>query len=455
MKKVRWLLIIIILIGVTIWFCFFHKTYSNKTVAASADMVLAVDVKRNTNTVIAYFITHPTEWNLRTVFNTTKIDTSFNWKNAINIPDYIFIFHSKNQPENIYYSVLTIKHEEDFEKGLVTYHFKQGLKENDKTEYYSTQLGVALIKKDDQILITTLVKDRNLLHAVANEIFTKNEYINSTTLAKIIAPANHFSIFIKKNNFLQDDAVINGNFFTGELNIDATFLPNKEFYFTENTFNVCSKSLLNIAFTQPATSVYKLIPDSIKSNISTAINFNIDSILIAPNKNYNIDIAGFKTRIDSAITYDYDDNFNKREHVVKNEIQEPDFNCSIVTNNPNQLFQYWKNNKNIQQDSVGNLFVSVPFVKSYVYNNLQDTLLITSNNYDNNAIEKFNCIACLYFNTNKLPANAFKYLPDYLSNLLINIASINSVVTKDNDRILFKLTVSTTNKSKPFLLSFW
>ena len=91
MKKRKWFLLAVILLVFIAWYNLFHKSYSNKTIAKSADVVLSIDVKRNTNTILAYFLTTPAEWNFRSILHFNK-DTTFDWKSAVAIPDYIFIF---------------------------------------------------------------------------------------------------------------------------------------------------------------------------------------------------------------------------------------------------------------------------------------------------------------------------------------------------------------------------
>jgi hypothetical protein len=454
MKKRKWFLLAVILLVFIAWYNLFHKSYSNKTIAKSADIVLSIDVKRNTNTILAYFLTTPAEWNFRSILHFNK-DTTFDWKSAIIIPDYIFIFHCKSQPAGAYYFILTIKNDSDFQKGLAVYDFKEASKENGQVEYYSDKLGVVLVKNNDQILISNLnSKNKELILSVADEIFNKKEYISKAALEKIVSPPNHFTIYLQQNNFLQEDAIINGNFKKGQLVVEGLLNPRKQFSFIEDSFNVCSQSLFSLAFTQPSPAVYTLLPTDIKANLSAALNFNVDSLLSTQNKKYSLDISGIKSRTDSAVSYTFDDDFNKVEKVVVNQIQEPSFNFIIYKEDSGNLFQYWKKNKNIEKDSIGDLFVSIPFVKTYAYNT-NDSLSLTSYNYNRLITkEQLKCIGSLTINTNKITPNLINYLPDYGSKIITNIESVNCKVKKNNESINITLTINNKNNNKPFLLSF-
>jgi len=447
MTKKKWFLLILIILIIVGWYFLFYKTYSRKDIAKSADMVLCIDVKRNTNTILAYFITTPSEWDLGSLFR-RRNKNEFDWKNAVKIPDYIFIFHSKDQPADAWYTVLTIKDEDEFKRGLNEYEFKA----EDKDEYTSGKLGLDIIKSGDRILLGNFnVKDKHFIYAVANEIFDKQDYIEEATIKKIIAPSNHFSIFIEKNDFLQEDLILNGNFNTGEMLVDADIRPGAKFPFNESSFNLHDQSLLNVAFTQPSPQVYNLIPAETKSSVSKILNFNIDSLFNSQNNKYLLDIQGIKTRADSAITYTYDDDFNKVEKMVVNNVQEPSFNFSVYKNGVSSLIEYWKRNKNIEGDS--SLFVSVPFVKTYAYDK-KDAVSLTSSNYtDVGESMPFTGIGYLELNPGKIPPDLLKFLPDPLISVVQKFNSLKIISTKQND--IVKLTVSLTSKvaNKPFLLS--
>jgi hypothetical protein len=454
MSKRSWFLITLIVLAILAWYFLFYKTYSKSQVAKSADMVLSIDVKRNTNTLLGYYITTPSEWDLGSIFRSDK-NKKASWQSAIKIPDYIFIFHCKGQPANAYYCVLNIKNDEDFKEALKYNEFTETSGEKNYKGYVSSKLGVDIIRSGDKILVGNIaVKDKNLLYAVADELFRRKDYINSATLEKIVAPKNHFTFFAVENNFSSQPIILNGNFQNGSLTIDASIQPVSKYNFDENIFALNDQSILSLGFTQPDSSLYKLINDSSRAKISTALNFNIDSLFLLPNKKYELDIASFKNKVDSAITYTYDDDFNKIEKVIVNNIQEPSFNFGVNGENFSGLVNYWKANKNIQTNTENNqLFVSMPFVKTYVYNN-DDSLALTSYNYIDSRKKQLQCIGHLNFNINKMPENLLNYLPEQISKLINKTELLNIVLKKDKQSISLNIMLHNKIKNKPFLLSF-
>ena len=104
MNKKKWLLVVVIILAIVAWYFLFYKTYSKTNIPKSADMVLSVDVKKNTNTLLAYYLTTPSEWDLASIFRSKKKKKE-SWRSALEIPDYIFVFHCKDQPAASFYSI--------------------------------------------------------------------------------------------------------------------------------------------------------------------------------------------------------------------------------------------------------------------------------------------------------------------------------------------------------------
>ena len=454
MRKWKWLLITTGVLLLTGWYFLFYTTFSKKNIPANADMVVAIDVKKNVRTLLYYYITNPSQWSLKSIFKRHQ-DSLPQWKDAVNIPDFIFIFHVKEQPLSALYCRLTLKNEEAFKKLLTVFNFKGALKENGQTAYYSNQLQVGIIKKDDQLLFGNIaVKDTLLIDAVAHGLFDKNDFIADSLLANILAPANHFTVWFNKNNFLKDVFILNGNFTNGQLHTAGLLQPSKQLELNQASFGIPDSSLLNIGFTQPLPEVYNLLPATLKTNISTAINFNIDSLFIQQNKKYLLDITGIISKTDSALSYSYDDDFNKIEKVVVNKVQEPVFACTVFSEASGQVFNYFKRNKNVELGNAGYLFTPVPFAKTYA-TVLKDTLVLSTADYNRaNHNHAVTCIANLNICTSMLPLNAGNYLPDIYLPFIKNISSLNVTASKEKEFIKIDIAVTAADNTKPFLLNF-
>lgn len=213
----------------------------------------------------------------------------------------------------------------------------------------------------------------------------------------------------------------------------------------------CDSSLCTLAFTQPSDFPL-LLSDSLKAGISRAVNFNIDSLLLSTNLNYQLDIEGIHPRIDSAVSFTYDDNFNPVEKVVANTIQEPAFNFAVNGNRVDSIYNYWNRSAKLEKTTSGDLFTPIPFVKSYC--SVQDgkTLFITSNNYKT-AISKHTVECILFFKLllTKIPPSILKYLPDYLTKAGKNIEAVEAVVNNEKGQIVLHVSFNKKKNDLPII----
>ncbi len=423
----------------------FYKTHNEKVVVKTADAVLAIDVKRITNSIIWQFITTPSLWKIST---SSKKSEAITWKDMVDLPDYVLAFHAAGQPVNAWYSVLTVKGDAVFNKGLLQYHFEK----KDSNIYVSNEVGIQFYKHNNEILVTTALVENSLVKKIAYELFVQKAYVAKATLVKLLDAKSHVAFALNANSFLQEDAIVKANFNSSSITIESDLIPQKTFSFSENIFNYNSGSLLSLGFTQPSASFFGLLNDSTKSNINKAININIDSLLLPSNKYYCLDIADIKPRVDSAISYSYDDDFNKIEKVIVNNIEEPAFNFSIVGDSVTAVYNNWQSAGKLEQTAAGKWFLPIPFVKSYATIKTANELVVTANNYDWTKKDKsINCILFATLLCSKIPQSLVKYLPEDIKKVLGNIEAIDIVATKNGGLIVVKAVFAKKKNDLPII----
>lgn len=432
LNRKKWALLILSVVLIFGYIKLFYKTYNVNVVPKTADYIIAIDVKRITNTILWNIITTPSQWKIGGI--SSGKGGEINWRDMVKIPDYIFIFHTKNQPENAWYTVLQVKNENDFVKALQQYQFEK-LNSN---EYVSKEVGIHIFKNGDKILVgNAATENKKYITTVAEELFIKKAYIAKETLAKVTDAKSHVAMHIAANGFLQQDAIVIGKFDKQKMEINATIIPNKKYIFTQNNFKYTGSSFFTLGFTQPSSTVYNLLSNSSKVNISKALNLNIDSVLLQSNKWYSIDIIGMKPRVDSAITYTYDDDFNKVEKVVVNNVEEPAFNFTIAGDSITHIYNYWQSNNKLEQTNAGQLFVPMPFVKSYCSIQNKNELNITSANYQfMPTSQNINCIFFAHMLFSKTPKVLFNFLPDDVMKTIANIESLQIIAQQKQEQIL-------------------
>ncbi len=447
MNKRKWLLLI--LCGILVWgyIKFFYKTYSTDVVAKSADCLIVLDVKRVTNTFIWNIITTPSQWKTPKLFSKRKDEVS--WKNMVKIPDYVTAFHMSGQPANAWYIVLKIKDEKKFQKGLQLYRFENP----DSNEYVSKEAGVHIFKNGNEVLVANAaIENKNYFAQAVNEVFIKKTFIAKATLDKAINAKSHLAIYIAANSFFQQEGIVTANFNKRKIEINGTLAPNTQYDFAQNNFSYSDSSLCTMGFTQPPAPVYALLSNDNKNNISKALSLNIDSLLLGSNKWYNLNIAAIKPRVDSAITYTYDDDFNKIEKVTANIIQEPAFNFTVTGDSTAAIYNHWLRSNKLEQTNAGLLFPGIPFVKSYCSNKGEKELKITAENYYLIPQDKtITCIFFLHISVARIPAEWFNYMPGYLKKFFTNIESLQTNTRKDKNRLLLHCELNKRDNNLPLI----
>jgi hypothetical protein len=444
MNKKKWALVVLCGLLIFGYIKLFYKTYSENVVAKSADSMVAIDVKRITNTIIWQYITTPSLWKIS---KSSAVETDVvSWKDMVEIPDYVLTFHASGQPANAWYGVLKIKDETVFNKGIQQQHFEK----IDSNIYVSKESGVQFYKNVNSILVTTASVESNHLTKIATELFLHKSYISKTDLAKVIDAKSHLALKLHLDNFLQEDAILTANFDANKITIEGNLIPKSEFNFTENNFNYNPASLLALGFTQPSANVFALLTDSAKANISKAININVDTLMLQSNKWYNLNVAGIQPRADSAITYTYDDDFNKIEKVVVNNVEEPSFNFTINGDSVSTIYNNWIANKKLEKTNTGFLFTPMPFVKSYCKVENGNTLQLMANNYIAKATEKkINGIFFINALLSKIPVPLLKYAPTDIAKAIQHFETIEIVAKKNEGKIFIEAIITKKKNDKP------
>jgi hypothetical protein len=435
MNKKKWALVVLCGLLIFGYIKLFYKTYNENVVAKSADSIVAIDVKRITNTIIWQYITTASLWKISSSSAETDV---VSWKDMVEIPDYVLAFHASGQPANAWYGILQIKDETSFNKGIQQQHFEK----IDSNIYISKEAGLQFYKNGNSILLTNASVDSNYLTKIAAELFLQKSYIRKTDLEKLIDAKSHVTLKLHADNFLQEDAIITANFDANKITIGGNATPKKEFKFTENNFNYNASSLLALGFTQPSANVFALLTDSSKANISKAINVNVDTLMLQSNKWYNLNVAGIQPRADSAITYTYDDDFNKVEKVVVNNVEEPSFNFTIYGDSVSRIYDNWLTNSKLEKTNAGFLFTPMPFVKSYCKVENNNALQVTANNYVAKASDKkMNCIFFMNVLLSKIPSSLFKYAPTDVAKAFSNFETVEVVVKKKEEKVFIQAII--------------
>jgi hypothetical protein len=354
----RIVLLLIALGSATMLYWFgYYKNFDQKCIPKNADRIVMVDVKNIRNYFIFSYLKNPSQWQL----GTTRINKKFDFSNfGIERPDYLAFFHLENQPLNQWFTVAKIEQETDFEKSLIASHFTKVKLSNPFTGYYSKALGLFVIRYSNQILCCTVdPKQQKKAIQVAENLFLERQFLDAKKIEKTIGTPNAITVWIKKNSLIEEDAILNLNLKDQEIVAEGQ-LKWKSKFRKATPFKLNPNALLSLGFD------FEMIrnQNSLKRHsvqINKIIGFNLDSILAHNPTKTELILNGIVEKKDSAISYDYDDDFNPIKKVVVHTSREPSFYFSIQTENSKKVYTYLKAQKAIDDQQV---FVNFPLAKT-------------------------------------------------------------------------------------------
>lgn len=446
MRKKKWALIVLGVLLVFGWYKLYYKSWDNEGVPENADCIIALDVKRITNTLIWNFITTPSQWKSSNWFSSDE-EGKVSWDDMISLPDYVFIFHMPGEPDNAFYTVVEINDKGDFEKGLKQYGFEKTA----AGSFISRQTGIEFIQHGNKLLVgNATIADKAYIQQVAATLFTKKQQINKSSLEKTINEKSHV---VLNSTFINHTPVLLRGNFDKESFIFSIPLPvEKAFNIVSDKFSYSDTSMLSLAFGQSIHDLKSMLTDSSWQKISKAINFTVDSLLLPTNKYYQLDVTGIYPRTDSAISYTYDDNFNPIEKVTVNKVEEPVFNFTVTGENVINIYDYWSRNGQLEKNGDSSLFTPIPFAKSYCSLPSKNTLTVATNNYA--ATESNRSVNCMMFFRlllTKVPPSVLSYLPPSITRLLKNIESVEAVMTAQKGQTILDIQFNKKKNDLPLV----
>jgi hypothetical protein len=402
--KIAILLIAIGSMAFVYWYVFYKK-FDSKNIPKNADGIVMVDLKNTRNHFIFSYLKNPSLWELN--LGNSEDKKHFDLSNyGIITPDYLALFHIKNQPLKQWCFVAIIENESKFDKALNDADFLKMTNNQNFICYNSKKLNAQIIRHSNQILYCfNTLKDKKSYSQIAENLFINQHYLDSKTIEKTLATTNAVTIWIQKNNLLEEDAIINISLKEDEIVAEGK-LNWKSKYTKKSSFTSNPNALLSLGFN------FDMIrnQDIFKRNsvqINKMIGFDLDSILIHHPTKTELIFYKIIEKKDSAITYDYDDDFNSIKKVVVHTTREPSFYFTLQTDNSKKVYEYLKNKNAIDEHQV---FVNFPLAttKTSIQNN---SLILEANPPENKSSKSFTTkIGYLQMNLNQLQEKDWRFL---------------------------------------------
>lgn len=432
--KVAILLIVIGSVAFLYWYGF-YKRFDQKSIPKNADGIVIADLKNIRNHFVFSCLKNPLQWSAGT--KNSKAKTSSNFSNyGLLVPDFLTFFHIQDQPLNQWYFVARIENETKFDKALTDLHFVKNNSRAPFIIYYSKIDELNIIRYADQVLYCkNPSKDQNTCIPIAVDLFIKNAYFDSEKIKMAVENQNAATIWIKKNYLLNEDAIINVSIkedeitANGHLNLKAEFRKTASFIQNPN-------ALLSLGINFDMIRQYNAMAHH-KAKISTIIGFSLDSILVHNPAKAELILNNITEKKDTAITYDYDDDFNPVKKTVVHSTREPSFYFSLQTDNSKKIYDYLKNQKAVDEHQV---YVNFPLAKTRTF--VKNNSLILEANLPKASFSKLNHskIGYLHINFNRIQPQDWRFIIAKNKNLksLKSFKTFGMSLTEEHNSVFFQ-----------------
>jgi hypothetical protein len=440
MKK-KWIFLFLAttILIIFLYFIFFHKSYAKDVVPKSANAVIALDVKEIMQSVIWQKVSGGEDWHIKgSGRKLSGLDK------AIKIPDYIFIFHSANQPTGAFYAILEISDEEKFQAFLKENAFVQA-----QNIYSADSAGIDIVRSEQKILLGfALSSDKTFIQAVAKEVFQQKTFVANSLLEKMVVANNHATLWVDKNETLTQEALIVGNIEADQVHITGILQPNGWQNLAGANFDSIPQSVLTMGIAQVGNIINHFLPASTKESINKVLNANIDSLSNFDKTNLLLDFVNVTAKKDTIISTTFDNDFNELKKEVVQEINEPNFACRFYNMPADASIKYLKNKGTVIDEKKQLLFTPMPLVKTWAETDSDGNLNLRSANYktqndnylkDGSNPKAQNDIVYLFLQPYLLNPATKPYLPIWMAQNLQAIQSIKINLQKQNDGLLFDL----------------
>lgn len=397
------ILLIAIVSFIFLYWYGFYKNFDPKCIPQNTDGIVMVDVKNIRNHFVISYLKNPSQWRQDSI--SSKPKNLFNFSDfGIETPDYLALFHIENQPVSQWFTCLKIDDKTLFEKTMTKEYFKKTSLQNGMSFYYSKVKMLLIIKHSNQILVSNISeKQKHIAINIASDLFLKRLFLDTKKTEKTINTSNEVTFWIKKNSLLEEDGIVSINLEDQEITAEGKLKLN---YQKESKFNQDPNALLSLGFDFEMIQNQKIFKKC-SAKISKIIGFNLDSILIHRPTKTELVLNEIIEKKDSAITYDYDEDFNPIRETVVHTSREPSFYFSVQTENSIKIYDYLKNQNIIDDKQV---FLNFPLAKTKAFVK-ENIITLEANPIKNNNLKaSAPKIGYLQIHFNKLKPRDWRYI---------------------------------------------
>ena len=444
MPKRRWILLLIIaLLLLVVFVKFFDKTLDESAVPADADVIVAVDVKHLIRSVVWNTLTNPSQWTFSRSGKKGK-----ELRDLIDLPDYIFCTHIAGTAYSQWFCVLPVKDPATFSSDMRAAGFTIRSRDNNFEIYQPGKMNVSVIRYHDRILVAT-GSDTTTISRVAKQLFLSGRHASKTDLQFAENSNDHIAVSSHPGGASERIAMAL-NFTTSGIKIHAD-LGKDSVAYAEHDFRFSASDIacMSVSHFPGIQSWYR--DDSVHARVNKLLDFEVDSLFKGTNRSYSLNFHSLTSRIDTAVSYSYDENFQAIESKQLTNVLEPSFDLRVIGNDIASIYNYWQQEGLLQIDKERSVFTPIPFV-STTASVKGDTLRLYSEKeafYDRSVTKR--SLGFIHVDFRLLPSDLLRAMPVTATSFISKASTLRMEVRKDAGRLLLDAELEKRDKDKALM----
>lgn len=383
MKKFLKITLLLLLLTVIGYFGYRHFKKTSvllDVIHNDAESVVKIGIHDITKTLVLDALTSPSYyWNNSESSKETKKDTTEEDNIGVNLKPFSLVFYTIKNIENTFFGTLNIDDSESFEKFVQSYSVKKSspiIVDEKDYKYLIIEKSKHIIAWNTKKVAIAFSPEVNIkkVRTIFEDVLLDNKLISDKNHPIIKALSSDTNHIVYKNgqstvslNFKDQKAIIDGIIYTKNTNVYKFKTINNK-----SLSDASLKLYLDTNFSNPKnkTTFIKNL-----SGISFFQKNNID-ITDFSNKTdgiFNVAVKGKTTQLDTVVSYEYDDNFEKIAVKALQKKQAPQIFIDIGKKSES-LYDYL----NTQQTIKDSVLTAIPFYTFYAKeDNLSTTFSTT------------------------------------------------------------------------------
>lgn len=354
------MVVLLLLVAVYCYFSFSKYNASKDRIHADAELIIKVDTDRLYSTLAMDYFSNPSYYQNKSIESI---------ESGLKIPAQIFVYTVKSKSDQTYFCTLPVAD---------TVLLKSFIKE---------KLGITAVKNMGQY-ITGSSSNGRLSIAFNTHMFVAGYSLNGEKVENVIADLlnkrnllpNNDQLLIKLKGlkahlaYVFKDCYGTGDFKDGQLHLEGSF--------SSEHFDVKGKTFSHRTFDKDAIIKmwFNVTPSLNKSYAGFKVkSYDVypDSLLRYCNGYFDIEMGKTVHQVDTIITYEYNDDFEKEEIVTPRNVTVPGIN-SVMASHAKGLIDYLSKSNIIVSGQVNKeLF---PLYRLYAKSNETTVMLSTDRN---------------------------------------------------------------------------